>query len=226
MRDLQLLNISGDPQNPDPSCMMGEAFDQDFSMEMKNVNSKIALFAAHICELKLAYTYENWDDALRILPLSRQLEKDGEGYFDIGFSYSWIAASHYELYLASGKRKHKREGRRCHSKVTKWATSGTVMLSGVSEWLEAVEGLCAKNNSVEEVEALFEGAFAALAANKNTFFEALANERLARLFLTEQRPEVQDVSKGHKYLQRAIRLYSRWGALAKAEWLKERYINH
>lgn len=217
----QLLNLSGDDENPHPSCLMGEAFDENFALEMKSINSKMAFLFMNYSELMVAYTYDNWSLVETTLPLIRKLEKESDGYFPKGYIFTWSAICHYELYLANGKRKHRREARRCHCQVQKWEASGTVILSGVVKLLDAVKSLCVKEAPMGEVETAFEGAFGALAANKNRFFEALANERLAKLYLGNH--ESAGAPKGRRYLERAIDLYTRWGAIAKAEWLKKRY---
>ena len=89
------------------------------------------------------------------------------------------------------------------------------------KFLAAMESLCVNKAPSDEVDSMFEAAFTACAESKCRYFEALANERLARLYFDEEPEE----TKGVKYLKRAIDLYRSWGALAKAEWLenKERY---
>jgi hypothetical protein len=217
----QSLNLSGDPENPDPRTLLGEAYDDDFSMEMKAIGSKMAVYAMTQCQMNLGYTYEDWDSVRETLPACRKTEVESGGYFSLGFNLTWTAVCNYDLYHTHGKRKNKREARRAHGIVRKWATTGTVMLSGVNKWLTAMESLCVKKTTMEEVEGQFQDAFVALSDNKNTYFEALANERLARLFLAEG--TAPDPTKGWKYLARAIHLYRHWGALAKATWLEERY---
>mmetsp|Transcript_24586 Transcript_24586/g.40707 ORF Transcript_24586/g.40707 Transcript_24586/m.40707 type:complete len:307 (+) Transcript_24586:11-931(+) len=216
-----LLNLSGDSKNPDPRSLVGEAFDDDFTMEMKAINSKPAFFVVRQCEMILGYTYEDWDVVRKNLPLIRRDENESKGYFSIAFNYIWTAVCHYDLYRANGRRKDKKEGRRAHNKVKEWATTGTVMLWGANKWLAAMESLCIKKAPLNEVENLFEEAFVALSENKNRYFEALANERLARLYLADDL--LRDETKGCIYLDRAIGLYRRWGASAKVEWLETRY---
>lgn len=215
----QLLNLSGDPENPDPRFLMGEAFDEDYTMDIEALNSITANFVWRKCEEIVAYTYEDWDRLDDLLKLNRKFEKEGEGYFLAGFNLGWDALSHYELYLLNGKRKHKREGQRIHKCIKKWVTNGTVIFAGLNKLLIATESMCVKKSPKQQVKKLFQDAFVALATNKNRFYEALANERLARLFLTED----PQATKGHKYLSRAVNLYTRWGALAKVDWLKKRY---
>ena len=89
------------------------------------------------------------------------------------------------------------------------------MLIGPSTFLEAMEALCVKQAPMDQVEILFEKAASVCAAGGCIFFEALSNERLARLFRSRE----PYPSKRSKYLNRAAELYRSWGALAKAEWL-------
>ena len=216
-----MLNLSGDPENVDPSHLRGEALSDEFSLEIRAINSKMALFNENANEMRIGYTYEKWDIVRKTLPFFRKHEKAMAGVFSVGFMYTWVAACHYDLYRAHGTRKHRREGRRAHRKVKKWATTGTEMLSGPNKFLAAMESLCVKKAPLVEVDSMFETAFTACAESKCRYFEALANERLARLYFDEEPEE----TKGVKYLKRAIDLYRSWGALAKAEWLEnnERY---
>ena len=178
----------------------------------------MALFSENRCEMMIAYTYEKWDIVRNTLLFFRKHEKVLAGIFDAGFIYTLAAACHYDLYRAHGARRHKREGRRAHRKVEKWAATGTEMLSGPSKFLAAMKSLCAKKAPLDEVDSMFEAAFTACAESKCRYFEALANERLARLYFHEEPEE----TKGEKYLKRAIYLYRSWGALAKAEWLENK----
>ena len=216
-----MLNLNGDPLNVDPSHLRGEALDDEFSLEIGAINSKIALFTQNLGEMVIGYTYEKWDIVRNTLPFFRKHEKCSEGVFTEGFNYTFAAACHYDLYRAHGARKNRREGRRAHRKVQNWATTGTEMLSGPNKFLAAMESLCVKKAPSDEVDSMFEAAFTACAESKCRYFEALANERLARLYFDEEPEE----TKGAKYLKRAIYLYRSWGALAKADWLEnnERY---
>jgi len=203
--------------------LRGEALDDELSLEIRATKSDLALSMEGGYELMMGYTFENWDIVKKTLPFLRKHETARIGHFCLGFCYTWVAACHYDLYRAHGTRKHRREGRRAHRKVKKWATTGTEMLLGPNKFLAAMESLCVKKASLEEVDSMFETAFTACAESNCRYFEAIANERLARLYFDEE----PDETKGEKYLKRAIYLYRSWGALAKAEWLenKERYLN-
>lgn len=189
-------------------------------LELVDDDFNVADLAASVCHVILAFTYEDWDAAKNSLPIIRKYQSDLDGYFTIGISLTFAASCHYELYYADGIRKHKREGRRAHRKINKWATTGTEMLVGPNSFLRAMECLCVKRAPLHQVEIMFEKAASACAARRCRLLEALSNERLARLFRSEE-PNV----KCEKYLNRAVGLYKSWGAIAKAKWLEEQYAS-
>lgn len=188
-------------------------------MNPKENQPKMAFFAIISCQVIIGYSYADWDLLQKVLPLARKYEKEGEGYFTQGFNLTWAGLSHYDLYRATGKRQHRREGRRAYHKMKKWVANGTVMLLGPLHLLAAMDSLCVTMAPLHEVDNLFDAALVVLSESKCIFFEALGNERLAKLYLTEE----VDEAKGTRYLDIAIGLYQRWGALAKVKWLETRY---
>jgi hypothetical protein len=189
---------------------------------MHQMDSKVALINASRCRMILGYVYEDWQTVKIHLSIVQQYTKEVEGFFTAGFMLTWCAACHYDMYYADGIRRHKRDGRRAHRRVTKWATTGTTMLIGPNTFLEAMECLCVKHAPVDQVEIMFEEAASACAAGRCRVFEALSNERLARFY----RREGSNTTKGSKYLKRAAELYRSWGAVAKAEWLENWEDDH
>lgn len=214
----KFLNLSGDVQNSKPSSLSGEAFDGAFTMAAKD-NSKLALFSINTCQIIVAYSHEDWDSLRQLLPHARKYEKEFDGYFTQGFNLVWAGLAHYNLYRATGERRDRREGRRAHQKVKKWATNGTVMLLGPLRLMDAMESLCITDAPFHVVDEFFQTAFVALSENKSIHFEALGHERLAKLYLVEEVDQV----KGASHLEKAIGLYKRWGALSKVDWLEKRY---
>ena len=180
------------------------------------MNSKVPLINSRCCHLILGFLYEDWQTVKIYLPIVQKYSKEVEGYFIIGFVLTWCAACHYDIYSTSGKRRHRRDGRRAHRRVKKWARTGTTMLVGPSTFFDAIECLCIKKAPVDQVEIMFEKAASACAAGQCRIFEALSNERLARYF----RREMPNPIKRSKYRKRAAELYRRWGAVAKAELLE------
>ena len=212
----QFLKICGDTSNTNPASLMGEAGDDEFAHEAREMDSKVVLINASRCHVILGFVYEDWQTIRINLPIVEKYQKEVEGYFTTGFMLTWCAACRYDIYYTDGIRRHKRDGRRAHRRVKKWATTGTTMLVGPSMFLEAMEGLCVKRAPVDQVEIMFEKAASECAAGRCRFFEALSNERLARLFGRKE----PNTTKRSQYLKRAADLYRSWGAVAKAEWLE------
>ena len=185
------------------------------------MGSKVALVNASRCRVILGFVFEAWQTVEKHLAIVQKHQKEVEGYFTTGFMLTWFAACHYEIYYTDGISRHKREASRAHRRMKKWATTGTTMLVGPSTFLDAMETLCVKKAPVDQVEIMFENAAADCATRRCRVFEALSNERLAKLF----RREEPYTTKGSKYLERAVELYRTWGALAKAEWLENRHGN-
>jgi hypothetical protein len=202
----------------DLSLLRGEAMNDEFSKLIIDSGSKRAFVILKWNEVMLGYTFKNWVVVRQTLPILRTHEKDAAGHITIGYLCTWAALCHYDLYRADGHRRHKREGRRAHIQVRKWATTGTEILDGPHHLLNAMESLCVTKAPLEQVEVMFEIAMKACAEGRCVYFEALANERLARLFLDE----LSDEAKARKYLNRAVSLYRNWGAVAKADWLETR----
>jgi hypothetical protein len=95
--------------------------------------------------------------------------------------------------------------------IKKWATTGTEMLVGPTHFLRAMEFLCVEQAPLDRAVTMFEEAASACAAGRCRLLEALSNERLARLFNSEELNV-----KREKYLNQAVELYRNWGAVAKA----------
>jgi hypothetical protein len=202
--------------------LTGEAGDDDFAHRVHQMASKVVLVNASRCHVILGFVYEQWHTVKIHLPIIKKYRKELQGYFTSGFMLAWCAACHYEIYYTDGTSRHKREGRRAHRRIKKWAATGTTMLIGPSTFLQAMEGLCVKQAPVDQVEVMFEQAASACAAGRCRVFEALSNERLARHF----RRDEPNITKHSKYLKRAAELYRSWGAVAKAEWLENRDDDH
>ena len=212
--------MSGDARNLNPATLRGEAVDDEFMMTLEDVDSNVGALVVAFADLVLGFSYEDWESTKVNLAMIRKYQSDLDGHFAIGMILTFVAACHYEMYFMNGNSKHKRDGRRVHRKVKKWATTGTAMLVGPNCFLRAMEVICVEQAPPDQVEIAFEEAASACAAQRCRLLEALSNERLARLFRSGE-PNGKCV----KYLNRAVELYRSWGAVAKAEWLQKQYAN-
>ncbi|KAI2506906.1 histidine kinase [Fragilaria crotonensis] len=216
------LDICGDSSNTSPASLTGEGGDDEFAHKEYQIDSIVVLVNASHCQLVVGFVYEDWQKVKIHLPIIQKYKKELQGTFTSGFVLAWYAACHYELYCIDGISRYKRDGRRAHRRLAKWAVGGTIMLVGPSTFLDAMEGLCVTKASVDQVEILFEKAASACATGRCRIFEALSNERLAGVFRSRE----PNPTKCSKYMKRAAELYRSWGAVAKAEWLENRDDDH
>jgi hypothetical protein len=214
--------MGGDARNLNPAILIGEAVDDDFMMKLGDNDSNVGALSVAVANFVLGFSYGDLESTKINLVLVRKYQSELDGYFAIGMVLTFAAACHYEIYFMQGIRKHKREGRRVHRKVKKWATTGTDMLVGPSCFLRAMEILCVERAPLDQVEIAFEEAASACAAQRCRLLEALSNERLARLFRSSDEPN----GKCDKFLDRAIKLYRSWGAAAKADWLEKQFASN
>jgi hypothetical protein len=214
------LNLSGDKENTDPSLLRGEAVDENFALEVQGIDSKAALFRLKQYEMVNAYIFGNWELVSKALVFIKKNEKTLTGIYPTDFSYTWVAICSYNMFFETGNIKYKRDGQRAHRKVKNLADSGTELLVAPSLLLGAMASLCEKKVSIIQVEAEFNVAITACGDASYTLFEALGNERLANHFLTSGLYQ----QKGIEYIERAIEIYRRWGALKKVNWLESVYF--
>ena len=133
-------------------------------MILEDVDSNVGALVVAFANLLLGFSYEDWESTEHNLAMARKYQSDLDGYFAIGMVLTFSAACHYEMYFMDGNSKHKRDGRRVHRKVMKWATTGTDMLIGPNCFLRAMEILCVERAPVEQVEIAFEEAASACAS--------------------------------------------------------------
>jgi hypothetical protein len=217
---LQLLNLSGDAFNLDPSHLRGEALDESFACTINSIDSILALLSLHIMESIANYIFHDKEFMPSELSLISKYGKEVQGHFSMGFIQTWLAIFHYEVYLTTGKRMHRRLARRSHQRVDSWSKTGTKMLLGPNCLLNAMAQLCMRSASSEKLVFGFEEAAKACHTSKCRLFEALAYERLAKV-LWKQDPPQADCCK--TYQKQAVAVYRKWGAIAKAEHLEQKF---
>jgi hypothetical protein len=134
----------------------------------------------------------------------------------MGFIQTWMAIFHYESYLTTGKRMHRRLARRSHQKIF----IGPKMLIGPNCLLDAMAQLCLYKSSSDELVIDFEEAAKGCLISRCRIFEALAYERLAKVLRTRDPP---DVARCNIYQNLAVTVYREWGANAKAKHLENKF---
>jgi hypothetical protein len=219
-----LLNFSGDEENEKPSRLRGEALDEEFAISMQEIDSKMALLNLHLMEAIVSYTFDDLEFTANNLPYINKHEKEMRGYFAMGFIQSWLSTFHYESYLTTGKRVHRRLARASHRRVHMWATTGTTMLLGPNRFLDAMASLCCPTTEMtcdEDLIHIFQDAASICSASRCQLFEALSYERLAKALYARNSKETRHCL----YQNQAVRLYRKWGAKEKANHLQRIFQN-
>jgi hypothetical protein len=184
---------------------------------MEEIDSKIAVFRLRQYEMMTAYMFKNWKLVANALLYFKQNEKALVEAFPTDFSYVWAAICFYDLYLETGKRSYKKQGQRAYRKVKTWANSGTQIFVAPNALLTAIDSLCIKGMSSEQIEFNFKTAIDACEFVKCSIFQAIGIERLARFFMEAG----SNTRKGEEYHYQAVECYRRWGALNKANMLAD-----
>jgi hypothetical protein len=138
---LQILNLSGNEYNHHPTQLRGEALDECIASSINDIDSKMVLITIYIMESIVSYVYDDLDFIQTILDNLNKYQNELLGHFTMGFVQTWLPIFHYECFLKTGKRMHKRLGRISHQRVRQWATIGTSMLLGPCQFLNAMEKL-------------------------------------------------------------------------------------
>jgi hypothetical protein len=185
--------------------------DEGFVKTLEDIDSKMALVNLYLMEAIVCYMFDDSNYAGKNLSYLNKYESELQGYFTMGFIQTWLATFHYECFLATGHRFHKKLARKSHRRVQYWSSTGTKMLHGPHQFLDAMSMLCAWNAApCEDLVERFQHAASTCASSHCLILEALAYERLAK-FLYKH-----DLQECHVYQNQAMMLYRKWGAFAKA----------
>jgi hypothetical protein len=212
--------LSGDSFNHDLSQLRGKGLEEYFVSSIKEIDSKMAVMTITVMESIVSYLYDNLDVTQTNLCLLKKYENELLGHFTMGFVQTWISTFHYECFLKTGKRRHKRLGRVSYQRVRHWATTGTTMLLGPYRFLDAMVNLCVYKTPVEQWIVIFQEAASSCAMSHCRLFEAFANERLAKALYKH---ESAGFRHAH-YQDQAVRFYRNWGATAKANHVERMFL--
>jgi hypothetical protein len=198
--------------------LRGEALDEAFACNIKSMGSKYAIMSLLMYESIISYVFDDFENIQNNLSFITICGKEAQGHFSTGFIQIWLAVFHYDSYLTTGKRMHRRLARISHRKVHFWSKTGTETLYGPNCLLNAIADLCIRKSSSKEIISSFEEAAKACHIGKIPLFEALAYERLSRVV---GKDDPSEMNRYDTYKGQAIAVYRKWGAIAKAEHLEK-----
>jgi hypothetical protein len=181
----------------------------------------MALMSLYMMESIVSYLFDDGDGVKKNLDFITKYGNEFQGYFTMGFGQTWLSIFHYEKFLTTGRRIHKRIGRKCHRRVKYWAKTGTSMLRGPNCLLDGMAMLCVSKASCENLIEHFQNAASACALSHSSMFEGLAFERLAKEL---QSRDVVDTNRYLLYRNQAVNVYRKWEAYAIANYLETKEI--
>ena len=121
----------------------------------------------------------------------------------------------YAMARRTKNRKYKKEAKRILKLISKWYKAGNPNVTHYDLMLRAEQA--ALDGKHGEADDLYKEAIVSAARPGHLQHAALFNERYADYRLTER----GDVDDAKYHLSEAARYYSDWGAVGKAEQLKE-----
>jgi hypothetical protein len=193
--------------------LRGEALDEAFACSISSVDSKLAIMSHHLMESIVSYLFDDFTAMRENLSLITKYGNEAQGHFSMAFVQTWLALFHYECYLNTGKRIHRRFARASHQRVHMWSKPGTEILHGLNLMLNSMAELCMSKSSSDDLIFSIEKAANGCHSGKCLLFEALAYTRLAKV-LHKGDPSESDRYK--IYQNKAVAVYRKWGAIALA----------
>lgn len=154
---------------------------------------------------------------------SDKLDANGRS---MGLSYGRISLlyrlsfAHFELYRASGKRRHLGKARRYRKHLAKLASDGSSDAAMYLLFASAVELTSKKKVGKQQLLDSFENAISKVAEKGNYLLEGTLNEQAA--FDLARRGHL---SEAHRFFARALVVFrDLWCSNAKYQWLLEKTV--
>ena len=197
--------------------MEGEEFSQ--SEEKAESNMYIGNVNLALGEL-LLYFGDHEERAKRLLG-----EEKGKTYSELvqGYPPHGIETFHrgitwFAMARKTGKRAYKSRAIKIMKEIAKWAEKGNPNVKDYDLFLHAEEAVL--NKKYESAESLYKQAIVHTCRIGHLGHAALYNERFA-----EYRLEVRkDVDDAKYHMGEAIRYYTEWGAVGKANQLRDKLL--
>ncbi|NLO96870.1 MAG: AAA family ATPase [Peptococcaceae bacterium] len=200
-----------------------------FSTEAQNINEeellkpvtadKAALSAHYYTQIQLCYLAGNYRGALSLAERVKNLAGAIMGFLisaECNFYLSLAITAVIEEMSLKERRRLKEDLKKNQRQMKKWANScGANFLH---KYLLIEAEIARISGKKQEAETLYDQAIQSAHENGYTQNEAIACELAARFYIAEGRLKVAKT-----YMNDAFNLYSKWGAIAKAQDLKRRY---
>ena len=210
------LNLAGEAKNP--LKLTGKAMnEEDFAADCLDANNVRAMEAVYTAKMNLGYYF---GDIKVAYEASQSLEKIDHSKTCPSLNWSsrflFCGLIDFEMYRQTKNKKHLQNAIKCISKLQKWQKSGNPNVEHAILMLKAE--MVSLGSNVKERKAAFDTAINSCRRAECPQNEALANQRAAVFCLQDG-----DTPSACEYMVNAKLLYSKWGAIALAEYIKSKY---
>lgn len=211
------MNLMG--QSDDPAVLSGEAMDEKrYTEEATNAKVLTAPQALNSVRIILVCHFDATCLMQALMTEYESYPKAPVGHFMSCQSKFYNGLAYIKLYRNFQNRSHKRKARKIVTELRKWTLDGCPNTQVLWVLLDAELSTIARRQDASRVEKLFLNAIQHASTSRNVCLEALANEGAARYY----HAQVGDETKALLFTERAIDLYTSYGALAKVNFMERR----
>lgn len=191
---------------------------EDFQEIWRVTPNPPALFNFQFWSILLGYHFGDIERAKKnIKAMRKDLFEDGPT-MNIPPRLLYTGLVYLALFRKSRKIKYRIRARGACKQLQKWGDQGAVHCTYMCRILQAEDLSCRRKSSVEATMAAFDKAIRSVSDLGLIHHMALANE-LATTYLLSQNQQ----SRASPYLDTALELYQRWGAVAIVSSLTSRF---
>ncbi|AFZ15117.1 ATP-binding region ATPase domain protein [Crinalium epipsammum PCC 9333] len=212
-----VLNMMG--KNHNPCQLKGEVYDEEKRLPLhQQTNDQLAIHYLYLQKLALYYVFENYPEALKTIPQVESSFGASTGQLTVVIFYFYDSLVRLAVYSQASQEQqeilHRVQANQ--EKMQQWAHYAPMNHLHKYYLVEAE-----RHRVLEEKIAAMEMYDKAIAlAKENKYFneEALAYELAAKFYLSWGKQTIAQT-----YMKNAYHAYIGWGAMAKVNYLEEKY---
>lgn len=213
-----ILNLRGESENP--SRLVGYFYDEEEALARAiAVKDGTSLHYFYLNKLILCYLFGEYEQAAETATLSEQYLSAATALVSVPPFYFYDSLIFLSLFSDASSSEKETWLNRVNAnqeKMQKWAHHGPMNFLHKFQLVEAEKARVL--GQFFEAEELYEQAIQGARNNGYIQEEALAYELAAKFYLVRSREKIAQT-----YMKEAHYCYERWGAIAKARDLKNRY---
>ena len=213
-------NLLGRSTNP--TKLKGDFMDEDCIVrEWMDLGLRTNVLNFYFSSAMLKYIFNDYEGASEMMTKMTDIYHEGSDIFVPTRMY-FKALVAFALARKNKERKYIRTGIALLRTLEKWLHNGAVnchhLVLALKAEQESVE--TSKKRTSDDVRESYDKAIVVCARLGFLYDQAILNERAGMFHL-----DIHELSYASTYLERALYLFSDWGAGAKARQMEERYSN-